>query len=312
MVAFAPVSLANTAVSASARRQTRPALCSLVPTPALACASLRRRRALAAREPRAVSGGSIEAEDEDDFDWGEDDEPLPAKPADAPAGFDYSEDPDASIADYGARSGPSPYPGGADEDYPGWTVEYLYDGACSTCRNLRGALAAAQKGKGEGARKVRFIDLSRDDGAAYVESDHAGVSWEDAMRELHAVTRQGEVLKGTEALNTLYDAAGLGWLARAAQLPGVAGLVEGAVGWVSKNRLGLGLSKEQAEGAMAGLVAARRARMENAGEAVPCGAVDPTTGEDAPCETEVEWDEVDDLEAFAAAERARLAAEKGG
>ncbi|CAG9461402.1 unnamed protein product [Pedinophyceae sp. YPF-701] len=125
--------------------------------------------------------------------------------------------------------GEAPSPTSPASAPKGWTVSYLYDGDCPVCRNLKLLLETNDK-----RQNIWFVNLAD---PSYKSSEHKGVSYEDAMAKLHAIRRDGTIFVGLEALNELYKAAGMGWVAALSTVPGVGWLAKKLVDLVSALRL---------------------------------------------------------------------------
>lgn len=164
-------------------------------------------------------------------------------------------DEEAWRAEERGRGGAAPAPtlAPAAQVAGAWGLTYLYDGECSMCRNLKGALQQADR-----QGRLRFVDIA---GPDYRPEDHGGVSWERAMEKIHVVKRDGGVLAGAAALEALYGAVGWGWMWRSAQaVPGLGWVAERTVDLVSALRLPLSGK------ALGALAAMRRARQEQRGD----------------------------------------------
>jgi len=172
----------------------------------------------------------------------------------------------------------------AGGDGAGWEVKYLFDGECAICRNLKKTLEQADS---EG--KVKFVDISS---KSYRAQEHQGITYEQAMTKIHAVSRDGTVFAGQEALNELYAAVGWGWVNDVTtKVPGLGWLAGKAVDTVSALRLPMGGKT------LAGLAAMKRAQQEQDGTA-ECDH-DPTVE----CEADLDFDDVPDLAELARLER---------
>lgn len=60
-----------------------------------------------------------------------------------------------------------------------------------------------------GLNKIDFVDIAA---PAYKPEDNQGITFERAMRSIHAITADGEVVTDVEAFRRLYEAVGLGWV----------------------------------------------------------------------------------------------------
>jgi predicted DCC family thiol-disulfide oxidoreductase YuxK len=101
-------------------------------------------------------------------------------------------------------------------------LNLLYDSKCSVCQwevDMLTSLGA------EG--KILFTDIEAP-GFDQASPLNGGVSYEEAMKSMTAVTRHGEILSGVPVFEALYKQVGFGWLFTAARLPIVGSLVDGA------------------------------------------------------------------------------------
>lgn len=114
-----------------------------------------------------------------------------------------------------------------------WTIKYLYDGDCAMCLSLKTVLERQDRGRGT----VYYVDISSFD---YDPSRNMGVTYEDAMDTIHAIRSSGEVLRGTDALKALFNAVGLAWVVKLADLPIIAGLVDLVYNNLAAHRLSMG------------------------------------------------------------------------
>eukprot|EP00983_Pelagomonas_calceolata_P065766 1148720-Pelagomonas_calceolata.AAC.1 len=85
------------------------------------------------------------------------------------------------------------------------------------------SLHAHAQAHDRGRGTVYYVDISSFD---YDPSRNMGVTYEDAMDTIHAIRSSGEVLRGTDALKALFNAVGLAWVVKLADLPIIAGLVD--------------------------------------------------------------------------------------
>jgi len=92
-----------------------------------------------------------------------------------------------------------------------WEVKYLYDGECNLCMTLVDMLKRRDD-KG----KICFVDLRDPD---YDPMLNQGVTFEEGMDTIHVIRADATILKGPTALQTLYEAANLGWIQRIMQIP---------------------------------------------------------------------------------------------
>ncbi|KAG1675367.1 hypothetical protein FOA52_012286 [Chlamydomonas sp. UWO 241] len=132
-----------------------------------------------------------------------------------------------------------------------WKVKYLYDGDCPMCASLMNVL----KRQDNGRELIRFVNIADPE---YDATSHMGIAYANAMETIHAIKPDGTVIRGTDALMELFDAVGLGWATRIAEMPIVSKLVDLLYNFLSANRLSLG-------GAMDGIIAAKRMEMSKQG-----------------------------------------------
>jgi len=81
----------------------------------------------------------------------------------------------------------------------------LYDGDCPLCMREVNML----RRKDEGKNKIDFVDIAAD---TYRPEDNQGISFEEAMGKIHAITNRGEVVTNVEVFRRLYELVGLGWV----------------------------------------------------------------------------------------------------
>ena len=75
-----------------------------------------------------------------------------------------------------------------------------------------------------GHGRIAFVDVTAPD---YSPSDHAEISFEDAMERIHAVLPDGTVVKNVEVFRRLYEEVGLGWVYAVTKIPGVEAAANG-------------------------------------------------------------------------------------
>ncbi|GFR88579.1 thiol-disulfide oxidoreductase [Elysia marginata] len=94
------------------------------------------------------------------------------------------------------------------------TTRVLYDGECKLCKVEIAGLKWLARSK----PNVQFIDITSQD---YEPALYSGVTYEQAMLEMHVVGPQGKVFTQGDAVREMYRASGLGWLASLTEVPGV-------------------------------------------------------------------------------------------
>ena len=142
----------------------------------------------------------------------------------------------------------------------------------------------------------RFEDIAD---PAFSPDRNEGITFEEAMATIHVIqAKDKKILTGMDALTSLYDITGMGWLFKLAKLPVLSSAAEIAYKVVSKNRTSMG-------GAADSLLALGRINMEEKGEG-SCTDLEGECREKAPPVDE----EADKAAAAAEERRAKMAAEK--
>jgi len=100
-------------------------------------------------------------------------------------------------------SAPSP-PTGVDGT--SWDIKVLHDGECPLCEREINMLKARNPAHGN---KIAFVDIAS---PSYNPADHGGLSYEAAMRTIHAIKRDGTVIQGVTVFKELYERVGLGFV----------------------------------------------------------------------------------------------------
>lgn len=86
-----------------------------------------------------------------------------------------------------------------------WDVKMLFDGECPLCMREVNML----KRRDADAGRIAFVDIASSE---YQAAENAGISYEKAMGEIHAILPSGEVVKNVNVFKRLYEAVGLGWV----------------------------------------------------------------------------------------------------
>ena len=76
---------------------------------------------------------------------------------------------------------------GAAGSTPTWEIRVLYDGECPLCVKEVDFL----KGRDSGSGRIDFVDIAD---ASYSPERNAGLSFEQAMGEIHAILPDGSVV----------------------------------------------------------------------------------------------------------------------
>lgn len=100
-----------------------------------------------------------------------------------------------------------------------WEIKLLYDGQCPLCLREVNFLKRRDAGRG----LVTFVDIADDD---YSPEAHGGVDFETAMGRIHAVLRDGTVIKNVEVFRRIYEILGMGWIYAATKLPIIGPIVD--------------------------------------------------------------------------------------
>lgn len=111
-----------------------------------------------------------------------------------------------------------------------WQIKYLYDGECEMCQQLMSTL----KGKDAGRGLIKFVNIAS---VKYNPRENEGITFEEAMETIHAITRDGEIITGPDALRALYSVVGWGWIASVMQLPIIESIVDNVYKLIAKYRL---------------------------------------------------------------------------
>ncbi|KAK9834056.1 hypothetical protein WJX81_006567 [Elliptochloris bilobata] len=114
----------------------------------------------------------------------------------------------------------------------GWDITMLHDGACPLCEREVNMLRRRDAGVG----KIRFVDINE---PGYRPEDNAGISYEQAMGNIHGILPEGRVVTGVEVFRRLYDAVGLGWVYAITRLPLVGRLADAVYAFWARVRLPL-------------------------------------------------------------------------
>jgi len=93
-----------------------------------------------------------------------------------------------------------------------WKIKLLYDGECPLC--LREVRFLQRRDGGRGL--VAFVDIADDH---YNPEDHSGIDFETAMRRIHAVLPDGQVIKNMAVFRQVYSILGMAWIYAPTQRP---------------------------------------------------------------------------------------------
>eukprot|EP00892_Ulva_mutabilis_P003634 jgi/Ulvmu1/1642/UM114_0009.1 len=102
----------------------------------------------------------------------------------------------------------------ADGSEPTWRIRMLYDGDCPLCMREVNFLRDRVGESGT----IDFVDIATAD---YTAERNAGLTFEQAMGEIHAILPDGSVVTKVEVFRRLYEAVGLGWVYAVTKVPAV-------------------------------------------------------------------------------------------
>lgn len=105
-------------------------------------------------------------------------------------------------------------------------VNIIYDSKCNVCKLEIDFLARRDAEKiNVGSPKLKMTDIEADD-YDILDPANGGISYEEGMKAIHAVTSDGKVLKGVPVFSLAYEQVKLGWLFKITTWPVVKQLVD--------------------------------------------------------------------------------------
>lgn len=107
----------------------------------------------------------------------------------------------------------------------------LYDGGCPLCRREVDFLTRHDK-----AHNLKFVDIDRKD---YNPEHYNGITYKQAMENIHAIQSDGTILKNLAVFREAYKLIGLGWLYKPTDWPLIAPLSRAVYALWASNRLKL-------------------------------------------------------------------------
>ncbi len=119
---------------------------------------------------------------------------------------------------------PFPHP---VKPYP---LTVYFDGECPICRREIDLMKIFNR-----RARLQFIDFTA---LSYLPAEH-GLSPCDLGRVIHAGWSDGTIITGMAVFQEMWEAIGLGFLARFARRPTINNLLVGAYAWFARNRLRL-------------------------------------------------------------------------
>ncbi|MDH5700729.1 MAG: DUF393 domain-containing protein [Nitrospirota bacterium] len=111
-----------------------------------------------------------------------------------------------------------------------YPLTVYFDGDCPICRREIDLMKFLNQ-----RQRLVFIDFST---SAYRPTDH-GLNQCDLGSVIHARWSDGTIITGVEVFREMWEAIGLGFLARCSRWPLINGLLVKAYAWFAKNRLRL-------------------------------------------------------------------------
>lgn len=115
-----------------------------------------------------------------------------------------------------------------------WVINLLYDGDCPSCMKQVEFLQKRMDENPQYQGLVAFTNLHDPD---YDPDLCGGVVFEDGMRHIHAVTRDGEVIAGMDVFRRIYSIVGMQWVYEITTLPLVGEFFDWLYDWFSEYRL---------------------------------------------------------------------------
>merc|ERR1719352_309675 len=107
------------------------------------------------------------------------------------------------------EAGHATAPAEVDASSSSWRINLLFDGDCPTCMKQVEFLKKRMDENPEYTGLIRFTNLADPD---YTAEASGGVAFEDGMRHIHAVTRDGQVFTGMEVFRRIYQMVGMEWV----------------------------------------------------------------------------------------------------
>tara|TARA_B100000212_G_scaffold309633_1_gene260158 strand:- start:110 stop:502 length:393 start_codon:yes stop_codon:yes gene_type:complete len=107
-------------------------------------------------------------------------------------------------------------------------LTFLYDGACPLCLRETNFLKTKDSKK-----VINFVDISVD----YIPQNYKGISYEEAMANLHGILGNGEIIFGVDVLAYSYELVGLGWIYFPTKIPIISNFIRYLYKYWAKYRL---------------------------------------------------------------------------
>lgn len=109
-----------------------------------------------------------------------------------------------------------------------WTVQVFFDGECPLCKREISLLRRLDR-----HHRVWFTDIAAPD----FDATAYETTFQTLMDRIHGRLPDGTVIEGVEVFLRIYEAVGLGLLARLMRLPVIRPMLDWAYGHFARNRL---------------------------------------------------------------------------
>ncbi len=109
-------------------------------------------------------------------------------------------------------------------------LTFLFDGECPLCLKETNFLK-----KKDIYKQILFVDISSE----YNPSQFNNISYKEAMKNLHGIINNGEIILGVDVLAYAYELVGIGWLYYPVKIPLISQLIKLVYKYWAKYRLNL-------------------------------------------------------------------------
>tara|TARA_B100000674_G_scaffold391306_1_gene335300 strand:+ start:94 stop:492 length:399 start_codon:yes stop_codon:yes gene_type:complete len=111
----------------------------------------------------------------------------------------------------------------------GYKLTFLYDGGCPLCKRETNFLKSRDYNS-----NILFVDINDKD---YEPIKFEKISYEKAMRNLHGILNDGQIIKGLDVLAYSYQIIGMGWVYYPIKIPYISSLLKKIYSVWAKYRL---------------------------------------------------------------------------
>ena len=108
-------------------------------------------------------------------------------------------------------------------------LTFLYDGDCPLCRRETNFLKQKDQ-----LKKISFVDISKKE---FISGKFQDITYIEAMKNLHGILENGEIIKGLDVLSYAYELIGLGWVYSPLKIPFFSNLLRFIYKYWAQNRL---------------------------------------------------------------------------